>query len=127
MKALHTPHLIPFKNILPLNITIHTPQYILVNTSLQPTPKASRSPFSLPRNLQLHSTSNRLGDSECTTQSFHLQRGLGFFPELEARFEGVGGVGGAGGGGAGGGCEGGTDAAAEGVVEAGGGGRAGVL
>jgi len=121
MESRHRPHLIPLEDILPRNPSLLSPQNILMHTPLQPSPQTTGSPLSLSRNLQFHSSSNRFRDPKCTSQSFHFQGFLRFFPFLKAGFQGVGAVWYRGGRGRGGLGERGTNACAECVVQAGGG------
>lgn len=125
VKPRHTPHLHPRKHILPTTSRIPPTQNVLMHTPLCST-KHHRPPLSFPRNLQLHAATNRLCHPERPSQAFHLQRVLRGGPLCEPRLERVRTVEGDGGCAC---CCGervchGTDAGAEGVVDAGGGGGA---
>lgn len=84
------PTLLPGENILPRNHLIPPSQNLLTHTRTSvSSPERHGPPFSLPCNLQLHLSPDRLRHAVCAAQSLHAQSFARGFPVLEARFEGV--------------------------------------
>lgn len=92
--GLHEPsaseHQFTSEDVLPANLTVATLKDVLVH--LAASPKHCRSPLSSTRNLEFHTPSYWLSDTELSSQHLHLQPVLRVTPLCEASLERVSGL-----------------------------------
>lgn len=79
------------EHILPSNLRIPTPKHqdILMDIATLNTAQHSRPESAVTNNLQLHTTTNRLGNTISPTQRLHLHSILGCAPGQQPRLERV--------------------------------------